>query len=104
LLPLATLRYPYVATEVLCSDIWSIVEACLHSDGKLLLPFWKSVLDRSPEDMKTQVAVAAHFSKINGVFMSKKPREVHPFPPYKMFPDHRWCSDVGVHPSTAEYR
>jgi hypothetical protein len=92
-------RYPYVATEVLCSEIWSIVEGCLQDDGKLLKPFWETVLNRSSEDMKTQVAMAVHFTKINSVFLSKKPHEVHPSSPFPMFPDHPWCSDVGVHPS-----
>ena len=68
-----------MATEVLCSDIWSIVEACIDQHPQeLLAPFWETVLDRSPEDMKTQMAMAAHFAKINSVFLSKKPAEVIP--------------------------
>jgi len=69
-------RYPYVATEVLCSEIWSIVEACVTNSEQLLAPFWETVLDRSPDDMKTRSSMAAHFAKINGVFMNKKPTEV----------------------------
>ena len=69
-------RYPYVATEVLCSEIWSIVEACVTNSEQLLVPFWETVLDRSPDDMRTRSAMAAHFAKINGVFMNKKPAEV----------------------------
>jgi serine/threonine-protein phosphatase 6 regulatory subunit 3 len=73
-----------VATEVLCSEIWSIVEGCLQNDGKLLAPFWQTALDRSPEDMKTQVAMAVHFAKINSVFMTKKPHEVNPSSSFPM--------------------
>ena len=69
-------RYPYVATEVLCSEIWSIVETCLNNTDQLLVPFWETVLDRTPEDMKTRMTMASQFAKINAVFMSKKPAEV----------------------------
>lgn len=69
-------RFPFVATEVLCSEIWSIVEACVTNSEQLLAPFWEVVLDRSTEDMRTRSSMAAHFTKINSVFMSKKPAEV----------------------------
>ncbi len=69
-------RYPYVATEVLCSEIWSIVETCVNEQHQVLEPFWETVLDRSAEDMKTQMVMASHFAKINSVFLSKKPTEV----------------------------
>lgn len=65
-----------MATEVLCSEIWSIVETCLNHSEQLLTPFWETVLDRSPEDMKTQMVMASHFAKINAMFLSKKPAEV----------------------------
>jgi hypothetical protein len=70
-------RYPYVATEVLCSEIWSIVETCMTEQKQLLLPFFETVLDRSPDDMKTQMVMASHFGKINAVFLGKKPAEVN---------------------------
>jgi len=69
-------RYPYIATEVLCSEIWSIVETCVNEQKQLLVPFWETVLDRSPDDMKTQMTMASHFAKVNSVFMTKKPAEV----------------------------
>ncbi|KAJ7154198.1 SIT4 phosphatase-associated protein-domain-containing protein, partial [Mycena filopes] len=72
-------KYPYVATEVLCSEIWSVVETCVNSQTELLIPFWDVVLERSPEDMKTQMVVASHFAKINAVFLSKKPAEMLAF-------------------------
>ena len=70
-------RYPYVATEVLCSEIWSIVETCMNERTQLLIPFWETVLDRSAEDMKTETVMASQFAKINAVFLSKKPAEVN---------------------------
>ncbi|KAJ6531097.1 SIT4 phosphatase-associated protein-domain-containing protein [Mycena capillaripes] len=73
------IRYPYVATEVLCSEIWSVVETCVNSQTELLIPFWEAVLERSPEDMKTQMVMASHFAKINAVFLSKKPAEMLAF-------------------------
>ncbi|KAJ7481056.1 SIT4 phosphatase-associated protein-domain-containing protein, partial [Mycena galericulata] len=72
-------KYPYVATEVLCSEIWSVVETCVNSQTELLIPFWDTVLDRSAEDMKTQMVMASHFAKINAVFLSKKPAEMLTF-------------------------
>ncbi|KAF8550431.1 SAPS-domain-containing protein [Imleria badia] len=72
-------KYPYVATEVLCSDIWSIVETCVIHSDELLAPFWETVLDRSPEDMKTGMVMASHFAKINAVFLTKKPAEMLAF-------------------------
>ena len=70
-------RYPYVATEVLCSDIWSIVETCLNKSDELLAPFWSCVLDRDPEVMKSQNILASQFAKINATYLTKKPMEVH---------------------------
>ncbi|PPQ76470.1 hypothetical protein CVT26_012907, partial [Gymnopilus dilepis] len=72
-------KYPYIATEVLCSDIWSIVETCINEQRELLVPFWETVLDRSPDDMKTQMTMASHFAKINSMFMTKKPAEMLAF-------------------------
>ncbi|KAF9557124.1 SAPS-domain-containing protein [Agrocybe pediades] len=72
-------KYPYIATEVLCSEIWSIVNTCINEQKELLVPFWETVLDRSPEDMKTQMTMASHFAKINSVFMTKRPAEMLAF-------------------------
>ncbi|GBE81848.1 Extragenic suppressor of kinetochore protein [Sparassis crispa] len=72
-------KYPYVATEVLCSEIWSIVETCVTHADQLLTPFWEVVLDRPPDDMKTQMVMASHFAKINATFLSKKPAEMLAF-------------------------
>ncbi|KIY46945.1 SAPS-domain-containing protein [Fistulina hepatica ATCC 64428] len=72
-------RYPYVATEVLCSEIWSIVETCINEQQQLLTPFWESVLDRPSDDMKTHMVMATNFAKVNSVFLSKKPVEMLEF-------------------------
>ncbi|KAH6902440.1 phosphatase associated protein, partial [Coprinopsis sp. MPI-PUGE-AT-0042] len=72
-------KYPYIATEVLCSEIWTIVETCTEEQSQLLVPFWETVLDRPPDDMKTQMVMAAHFAKINSSFLSKKPAEMIEF-------------------------
>ena len=68
-----------MSTEVLCSEIWTIVETCLNNQDQLLTPFWETVLDRPPEDMKTQMVMASQFAKINAAFLSKKPAEVNTF-------------------------
>ncbi|KAH7107640.1 SAPS-domain-containing protein [Auriculariales sp. MPI-PUGE-AT-0066] len=72
-------KYPFVATEVLCSELWSIVETCLRNPDQLLAPFWESVLDRSVDDMKTRTVMASHFAKINASFLTKKPAEMLAF-------------------------
>ncbi|KAF9532767.1 SIT4 phosphatase-associated protein-domain-containing protein [Crepidotus variabilis] len=72
-------KYPYIATEVLCSEIWSIVEGCVTNQQQLMVPFWETVLDRSPDDMKTQMTMASHFAKINSMFLSKKPEQMLAF-------------------------
>lgn len=69
-------RYPYIATEVLCSDIWSIVETCVGNSTILLTPFWDTVLDTNPEDLKAQNPMASQFMKINSMFLGRKPTEV----------------------------
>lgn len=69
-------RYPYIATEVLCSEIWSIVETCLNHYEELLTPFWDAILNKTKDDMIIHCVTASYFSKINGVFIGKKPAEV----------------------------
>ena len=65
-----------MATEVLCSEIWSIVETCLGNADNLMAPFWEIMLDRDPDDMKTRTVMASQFAKVNAVFLNKKPAEV----------------------------
>ncbi|KAI0031479.1 SIT4 phosphatase-associated protein-domain-containing protein, partial [Vararia minispora EC-137] len=72
-------KYPYVATEVLCSEIWSIVETCLSNADQLLNAFWENVLDRDEDSMQMHLAMASHFSRINAVFLNKKPLEMFAF-------------------------
>lgn len=97
LMPAVT-RYPYVATEVLCSDIWSIVETCVNNAEELLAPFWETVLDRPPEDMKTEMIMASHFAKIDSVFLTKKPAEVSHLDGLFVLPDTSPCLDARLHP------
>ncbi|KAG5635440.1 hypothetical protein H0H81_011247 [Sphagnurus paluster] len=61
------------------NEIWSIVETCINEQAQLLIPFWETVLDRPPQEMKTQVLMASHFSKISAVFLNKKPVEMFAF-------------------------
>ncbi|KAK0549683.1 hypothetical protein OC845_003021 [Tilletia horrida] len=41
-------KYPYMASEVLSSDIWAILEAVMANADELLRPFWNSVLSANP--------------------------------------------------------
>lgn len=61
------------------------METCVsvHPD-ELLVPFWNAVLDKSPEELKFNPTsstshAAAHFAKVNAVFLSKKPAEMLKF-------------------------
>lgn len=71
-------KYPYVATEVLCSEIWSIVETCVNEHQQLLVPFWETVLDRSPDDMKTQTIMASISQKLTRYFSAKSLQRCSP--------------------------
>ena len=51
----------------------------MQEQEQLLVPFWETVLDRPPEEMKTQMVMASQFAKINAAFLSKKPAEVNAF-------------------------
>ncbi|THV04000.1 SAPS-domain-containing protein [Dendrothele bispora CBS 962.96] len=75
----AHLRYPYTATQVLCSEIWSIVETCIHHQDYLLAPFWDAILDLSHDEIKSRQVLTGHFAKVNAVFLSKKPVEMLEF-------------------------
>ncbi|CUA70095.1 Extragenic suppressor of kinetochore protein 1 [Schizosaccharomyces pombe 972h-] [Rhizoctonia solani] len=78
-------KYPYVSTEVLCCEIWSIVERCTENSAQILAPFWDTVLSMPPGELRTKASVAAHFSKISGTFLMKKPEEMLAF--IKSIPD-----------------
>ncbi|KAG1891333.1 hypothetical protein F4604DRAFT_1989740 [Suillus subluteus] len=60
--------------EVLCSEMWPIVETCVSSLNQLLT---ETVLDKSPEEVKTEMVTASHLAKIDAIFFSKKPAEVN---------------------------
>ncbi|KAF8323646.1 SIT4 phosphatase-associated protein-domain-containing protein [Cantharellus anzutake] len=72
-------KYPHVSTEVLCCEIWSIVETCVRESEQLLVPFWDAILDTPPQQLTQKPLLASHFTKINAVFMSKKPKEMLDF-------------------------
>jgi len=70
-------RYPHVATEVLCSEIWSVVETCVRELDQLLVPFWDNILSMSNAELQQKPLTGPHFTKITTVFMAKKPDEVY---------------------------
>ncbi|CAE6471581.1 unnamed protein product [Rhizoctonia solani] len=78
-------KYPYVSAEVLCCEIWSVVERCTENSAQILAPFWDTVLSMPPDELRTKASVAAHFSKISGTLLMKKPEEMLAF--IKSIPD-----------------
>ncbi|KAF8304993.1 SAPS-domain-containing protein [Clavulina sp. PMI_390] len=76
---LSKFRYPHVATEVLCSEIWSILDTCLQSKDQLLVPFWDYLLALSNTELQQKPLIGPNFTKITAVFLSKKPEEMFAF-------------------------
>lgn len=50
-------KYPYIASEVLSSDVWSVVDTALASSDEMLVPFWDAILSN---DTKAQQTVTQH--------------------------------------------
>ncbi|KAJ3056073.1 hypothetical protein HK097_008201 [Rhizophlyctis rosea] len=67
-------KYPYLASEVLCCEIFTVCEAVI-SNNELLNTFW-SFLDR-PAPLNP--LHASYFSKVNGVLLQKKTPEMITF-------------------------
>ena len=96
-----------MATEVLCSDIWSIVETCISRSEQLLMPFWETVLEKPPEEYRdpAKMALASFFAKVNAVFLNKKPAEVnHAFraPSLRVDMNTAHALDARFHTSTTK--
>ncbi|CAO1631171.1 unnamed protein product [Parajaminaea phylloscopi] len=53
-------KYPYVASEVLSSDIHAIVEAALKHPEELLDPFWNAVLHTKPSHVQPPLPHHSH--------------------------------------------
>ena len=53
-------KYPYICSEVLSSDIWSVVETALSHSEDLLLPFWQSILSRDMAGNPPTIAQHQH--------------------------------------------
>jgi SIT4-associating protein SAP185/190 len=68
------LKYAYVASEVLSSDVWSISEALLENKESLGR-FWDYLKRDSPLD----AVQASHFTKVNESLFDKKTEEMLAF-------------------------
>ncbi|EPQ26944.1 uncharacterized protein PFL1_05578 [Pseudozyma flocculosa PF-1] len=53
-------KYPYIASEVLSSDIWAISEALTSSPEEFLAPFWDAVLTSRPTPSQAPLPIHSH--------------------------------------------
>ncbi|CAG8472708.1 1665_t:CDS:10 [Paraglomus occultum] len=67
-------KYPYIACEVLCCEIWEICEAIMENID-LLASFWQ-LLDRPPPLNQLQ---ASYFMKVNAILLQRKTSEMVKF-------------------------
>lgn len=72
-------RYPYVASEVLSSDIHSIAEAALSHPEELLDPFWNAILHSRPSHV--QPPLPHHSHPLLAGSPSSSPQPPPSFPP-----------------------
>ena len=70
----ARLKYSYIATEVLSSETWSILEA-LMENRQYLREFWDFLRRPPPLDN----TIAGYFTKINETLLDKKTEEMLEF-------------------------
>lgn len=70
----ARLKYSYIATEVLSSETWSILEA-LMENRQHLGEFWEFLRRPAPLDN----TIAGYFTKINETLLDKKTEEMLEF-------------------------
>eukprot|EP01112_Ceratiomyxa_fruticulosa_P021001 TRINITY_DN7305_c0_g1_i3.p1 TRINITY_DN7305_c0_g1~~TRINITY_DN7305_c0_g1_i3.p1 ORF type:complete len:721 (+),score=138.35 TRINITY_DN7305_c0_g1_i3:227-2389(+) len=60
-------KYPFIACEILCSDIWAITEAIFHDDT--LLDVLYSFLDNAPP---LDTLLASYTSRVAGVLLGRR--------------------------------
>jgi SIT4-associating protein SAP185/190 len=67
-------KYAYVASEILSSETWSIIEALMENQP-FLRQFWEFIRKESPLDPAT----AGYFTRINETLLDKKTEETLEF-------------------------
>lgn len=70
-------RYPYICSEVLSSDIWSITDSALSNSDELLVPFWNAILSRDTVPVQPTATQHQHplFSHISNPSPPGSPRQ-----------------------------
>ncbi|UZJ52099.1 hypothetical protein CBS101457_001419 [Exobasidium rhododendri] len=53
-------KYPYICSEILSCDIWSIIDKALTSSDELLIPFWNAILTSHPTSNQTPLPHHLH--------------------------------------------
>lgn len=72
------IRYPYVATEILSSDIPPIHDALVNADNRAeyLQPFWDYIMNKSTEDLGQLNPFVGYWGKIIARLLDRKSDDV----------------------------
>ncbi|KAH8921466.1 SAPS-domain-containing protein [Atractiella rhizophila] len=66
-------KFPYVATEILCMDLFPLLETIFSAPQSFLLPFWNSVMSRTPGELSLKTVQVGYFVKVMGSFLQARP-------------------------------
>lgn len=75
---LIRIRFPYVATEILSSDIPAIHDALVEKEKRsdYLQPFWDFIINKSTEDLSQLNPFVGYWGRIVARLLDKKSDEV----------------------------
>ncbi|PLW56365.1 hypothetical protein PCANC_03400 [Puccinia coronata f. sp. avenae] len=75
------IRYPYLCTEILASDLWSVTSQIFSDFPRLnlLTRFWDAVLDQPPSATASKSVQIGYWAKANITLINSKPAEMMSF-------------------------
>ncbi|KAA1068468.1 hypothetical protein PGT21_024383 [Puccinia graminis f. sp. tritici] len=75
------IRYPYLCTEILASDLWSVTSQIFSDFPRLnlLTRFWDAVLDQPPSATASKSVQIGYWAKANITLINSKPSEMMSF-------------------------
>ncbi|WAQ89782.1 hypothetical protein PtA15_11A473 [Puccinia triticina] len=75
------IRYPYLCTEILASDLWSVTSQIFSDFPRLslLTRFWDAVLDQPPSATASKSVQIGYWAKANITLINAKPSEMMSF-------------------------
>ncbi|POW04741.1 hypothetical protein PSHT_11105 [Puccinia striiformis] len=75
------IRYPYLCTEILAADLWSVTSQIFSDFPRLnlLTRFWDAVLDQPPSATSSKSVQIGYWAKANITLINSKPNEMMTF-------------------------